>query len=238
MPRNRRPGRKPPLRFRVPATSPVPGGARIALADGLKQFNSSYRAHRDRFVAVSDYSEKVRRNRIVTLVGFLVFAFLTLPKNARGVRAFYREMMASSPLPDFPGGGITEQHIQQARKVLFFYLLFLLYQLVQFPLTFGRDNIVQFSADLAFQTSILVALIWSFQRLKRQLNNVWRGDPSRREKMNHWLNERLDGLNIRWRDIRRLALGIFVTGFAPVTLAHLTGWLDALAAFNERFIGA
>jgi hypothetical protein len=208
------------------------------VAAGLKSFDNSYRAHRERFVTVSKYSEAARRNRLLALAGILVFAFLTLPKNVRGVRAFYRQMIATSPLPDFPDGSIAAANVQQARAVLFFYLLFLLYQLIAFPLTLGRDNIIQFSADLFFQATILLALVWTFHVLKRDLRAQWRDDPERREKMDLWLNEKLAGMNIRWRDIRWLALGVFAAGFAPVSLAHLPDWLDAFAALGDRLAGA
>lgn len=209
-----------------------------AVATGLKTVTRSYRAHRERFVSVSKYSEATRRNRLLALGGILIFAFLTLPKSIRGVRAFYRQMIATSPLPDFPDGSIAPANVQQARAVLFFYLLFLLYQIVAFPLTLGRDNIVQFSADLFFQTAIMLALIWSFHSLKRDLRAQWADDPARREKMDLWLNEKLEGLNIRWRNIRWLALGVFAAGFAPVTFAHLPNWLDAFAALSDRLAGA
>jgi len=209
-----------------------------AVATGLSTVAKSYRAHRGSFISVSQYSEETRRNRLLALGGILIFAFLTLPKSIRGVRAFYRQMIATSPLPDFPDGSIGERSVQQARAVLFFYLLFLLYQIVAFPLTLGRDNIIQFSADLFFQSAILLALIWSFHVLKRDLRAQWADDPARRDKMELWLNEKLEGLNIRWRNIRWLALGVFAAGFAPVTVAHLPNWLDAFAALSDRLAGA
>jgi hypothetical protein len=225
------------------ATKPAPVVASSikvpqAVATSLKTVASSYRAHRGGFEAASKYSEDTRRNRLLALAGILIFAFLTLPKSIRGVRAFYRQMIATSPLPDFPDGSIGADNVQQARAVLFFYLLFLLYQIVAFPLTLGRDNIIQFSADLFFQSAILLALIWSFHVLKRDLRAQWADDPARRDKMDLWLNEKLEGLNIRWRNIRWLALGVFAAGFAPVTLAHLPQWLDVFAAFADRLAGA
>ena len=45
-------------------------------------------------------------------------------------------------------------------------------------------------------------------------------------------------MNIRWRDIRKLAVGVFVAGFAPPRFRHLTGWLDALTNFGQRFMNA
>lgn len=214
-------------------TAPANGSA---VANGVKALKSSYRAHRGGFVTVSKYSEGARHNLWLAIAGILVFALITLPRNARGVGAFYRQMISASPLADIPDAGAD--NVRHARAVLFFYLLFLLYQLVSFPLTLGRDNIVQFSADSFFQTALLLSLIWTYQRLKRSLRADWRNDPARREKMDQWLNEKLAGMNVRWRDIEKLALGVFAAGFAPVTLAHLPQWLDVLAAFGDRTVGA
>jgi hypothetical protein len=203
------------------------------LASGAKSLANSYRAHRGSFVTAAKYSENVRRNRLLALGAILVFAFLTLPRSARGARDFYRQMIATSPLPDFPDA--SDEDIRRTRSVLFFYLLFLLYQIVAFPLTLGRDNIIQFSSDLAFQAVLLAALIWTYQSLKRHLRSEWRDDPARREKMDTFLNEKLEGMNIKWRNIQLLALGVFAVGFAPVTVAHLPDWLDAISALAERF---
>ena len=216
-------------------TAAAPADAGRPFAHGVRQVNDSYRRHRQQFVAVSDYSERARRNWIVGLFGFAVFVLLTLPKNTRSVRAFYRQMMEASPLSG--EDRVTAANDRQARKVLFFYLLFLLYQIVQFPLTFGRDNLVQFLADLAIQTALLVMVIWAFHRLKLGMRDQWRNDPDRQEKMDHWLGAKLEGMNIRWRDIRKLAVGVFIVGFTPAVLAHLTGWLDALTDFGQRFVG-
>lgn len=204
------------------------------LAGGIKRFNETYRGHRGQFAQVSNYSGRVRANWLVGLFGFVVFVLLTLPKNARGVRAFYRQMMERSPLSAEEGA--TDDDNRQARKVLFFYLLFLLYQLVEFPLTLGHDNRLQFFTDFAIQAGLLVAVVWTFHRLKRGLHKRWQADPARQEKMDRWLGAKLDGMNIRWRDIRKLAVGVFVAGFAPAALSHLTGWLDALTNFGQRFI--
>lgn len=217
----------------APAAAPADAGR--PFAHGVRQVNDSYHRHRHQFVAVSDYSERTRRNWIVGLFGFAVFVLLTLPKNFGGVRAFYRQMMERSPLS--AEEGVSDDDNRQARKVLFFYLLFLLYQLVQFPLTLGRDNLLQFSADLAIQTGLLIAVVWTFHRLKRDLHERWRSDAARREKMDRWLDVKLEGMNVRWRDISKLAVGVFVAGFVPVVLAHLTGWLDALTNYGQRMIG-
>ena len=120
---------------------------------------------------------------------------------------------------------------------MFFYLLFLLYQIVQFPLTLGHDKGIPFYADLVIQTSLLVTIIWTFHRLRRGLHIRWREDVARQAKMDHWLSAKLDGMNVRWRDIRKLAVGVFIAGFAPAALSHLTAWLDVLTDFGERWWG-
>ena len=192
---NRTPAPVPASQHVTAQTSAAPAG----FARGVRQFNDSYHSHRHQFAQVSDYSGRARQNWLVGLFGFAVFVLLTLPKNARGLRAFYRQMMERSPLS--AEDGVTDDDNRQARKVLFFYLLFLLYQLVEFPLTLGHDNRVQFFTDLAIQTGLLLAVVWAFHRLKRGLHNRWRGDPARQEKMDRWLNLKLEGMNIRWRDI-------------------------------------
>ncbi len=218
---------------KAPTAAPATTGP--TLANGVRKFNETYRSHRPQFVTVSDYSERTRENRLVGLFGFAVFVLLTVPKNLGGVRAFYRQMMERSPLS--ADGGVTDGDNRQARKVLFFYLLFLLYQLVEFPLTLGHDKGVPFYTDLIVQTGLLLAVVWTFHRLKRGLRERWRGDPERQEKMDRWLSGKLEGMNVRWRDISKLAAGVFAAGFAPAALSHLTGWLDALTDLGEHLVG-
>jgi hypothetical protein len=144
-------------------------------------------------------------------------------------------MMEQAPLPS--DGKVTDDDYRQARKVLFFYLLFLLYQIVQFPLTLGHDKGVPFYADLIIQTGLLVAIVWTYRDLKRGLRARLSGDPAQQEKLDEWLSEKLEGMNIRWRDISKLALGVFVAGFTPAVLSHLVGWLDAITGLGERIAG-
>lgn len=206
-----------------------------APATGFRDFADAYRSHRARFAEVSDYSNRVRSNRLAGLLAFAGFVLLTVPFNIRGVRAFYRQMMETAPLAR--QDGVSEENNRQARKVLFFYLLFLLYQLVEYPLTFGHGNRVQFTADLLIQIGLVIAIAWSFHSLKRGMHAQWAGDSERQAKMDRWLSDRLAGLRIRWRDISKLALGVFVVSFTPVALSHVTGWLDAATAFGARVFG-
>ena len=214
-------------------SQPAPAGTMMQRS--VRQANEAYRNHRQQFQTVSTYSQRARENWIVGLFGFAVFVLLTIPKNFRGVRAFYRQMMEREPLSS--EAGATDGDNRQARKVLFFYLLFLLYQLVAFPLTLGHDKGIPFYADLIFQSALLLAVVVAFHGLKRGLHERWKADPTRQEKMDHWLGEKLEGINIRWRDIRMLAVGVFVAGFTPAALSHLTGWLDAASAVGGKMAG-
>ena len=234
------------LAIYITSNSAPPTGQQVALSGPaasqpmlqrqVHRFDDSFHRHHAQFRSVSDYSARVRTNRIVAAVGFLIFVLLTLPKNARGARAFYRQMMETSPLP--PESGATDDNNRRARRVLFFYLLFLLYQLVQFPLTWGRDNQVQFFSDLLIQAFLLVAVAWAYHRLKRGMFDQWKDDPARRDKVAVSLGSKLEGINIRWRDIRMMAVGVFIAGFTPALLSRMTDWLDVFVAFNQRLIGS
>jgi hypothetical protein len=81
-------------------------------------------------------------------------------------------------------------------------------------------------------------VVVAFHRLKRTLHQRWKADAARQEKMDRWLSSKLQGMNIRWRDISKLAAGVFVVGFTPAALSHLTGWLDAASAFGQRMAGS
>ena len=223
----------------APAASKAPAAApptsKQTAANGVTRLGATYRSHRQAFATVSDYSQQARENWVVGLFGFAVFLFLTLPRNLGGARAFYSQMMEQAPLP--ADSKVTDDDYRQARKVLFFYLLFLLYQIVQFPLTLGHDKGVPFYADLIIQTGLLIAIVWTYRELKRGLRARLSGDPAPQEKLDEWLNEKLEGMNIRWRDISKLAVGVFIAGFTPAALSHLVGWLDAITDLGERLAG-
>lgn len=194
-----------------------------------RRFHPFYQRHRDSVARISDYSQRARTSRIIAVLCFLAFALLTLPRNARDVRAFYYQLVTTNPLP--AAAGEDEENNRRARQVLFFYLLFLLYQVVQFPLTWGRDNAVQFYSDLAFQTALLIGVLLTFYRLKRGVAEHFEGDPEARDRMQGWTGERLEGLTVRWRDLSRLAVVMFVGAFTPPLLANLTNWLDVVASY-------
>jgi hypothetical protein len=217
----------------VAVTTAAPA-SQTAMTRNVKIAADAYRSHRAGFARVSDYSERVRSNWIAGLVAFAIFVLLTVPASARGIGAFYRQMMETAPLAE----SVTEDNNRQARKVLFFYLLFLLYQLIEYPLTLGHSKGIPFFADLLIQTCLVIAVAWSYHGLKRGMHRQWKDDPARQQKTDHWLGQRLDGMRIRWRDIRGLAVVVFVVEFAPAFLSHLTGWLDVLSAYGEKLIGS
>lgn len=139
-----------------------------------------------------------------------------------------RRVVSSVPL------GVNDKNIMQARKILFFFCLFLIYRIIQFPLTSGNNSELAFVSDFFFQSIILTLLVLEYRSLKQALERRWEGDPDKREYMQQWLNEKLDGMNIRWRDMRKLAIGVLLAGFGPVFFAHLYGWLDALANLSNQ----
>ena len=194
-----------------------------------RHFRPFYQQHRDQVVRVSGYSQRARTNRVVAVICFLMFAFVTLPKNSRDVRAFYYQLVATRPLP--AEAGEDDENNRRARQVLFFYLLFLLYQVVQFPLTWGRDNAVQFYSDLVFQFLLLTGVVVTFWQLKRGVAEHFAGVPGASGYMEGWLETKLEGLTVRWRDMSRLALLMFVGGFTPALLANLPDWLDVVASY-------
>lgn len=200
-----------------------------------QEVRQSYRHHRGQFEQVAGYSRGVRTNRWLAVIGFLLFALVTLPKNARGIRAFYGQLVATHPLPPQAGtkaGEENDENNRRARQVLFFYLLFLLYQIVQFPLTWGRDNAVQFVSDLVFQAMLLAGVTWTYGRLKAGLKAQWPDDAQARGKLSAVLSAKLEGLPLRWRDLRRLAALMFAGAFTPALLAKLPDWLDVLTNFR------
>lgn len=186
------------------------------------RFGDAWHRHRSQFQRVAEYSQQARTERAVAVVCFFVFVLITVPKNARGIKAFYRQLVDTHPLP--PEAGDNDESNRRARKVLFFYLLFLLYQIVQFPLTWGRDNTVQFTSDLVFQFVLMVGVLVTYAGLRKSMAHQVGGKPSA------VLTAKLDGIPIRWRDMPRLAALMFVGGFAPALFTKLPGWFDVLTA--------
>jgi hypothetical protein len=207
-----------------------------ALARDVKTVADAYRGHRGAFVHVSDTSERVRANWIAGLIAFAIFVLVTVPASARGFGPFYRQMMAPAPLAT--ADGVTDDNNRQARQVLFFYLLFLFYQLVEFPLTLGHSKGIPFIADLVIQAGLVIVIAWAYHSLRRAMRRQWKDDPDRRQKTDRLLGQKLDGMRIRWRDIRGLAVAVFIVEFAPAFLSHLTGWLDVLADVGEKLVGS
>lgn len=206
----------------------------VSIIVGLRAFSRSWIEYRDDVQMLSDVSQKIRSERITSYLGFGLFVLLVAPRNIQNIRAFFNQMMKKHPLPAFNKGGINDENIMQARKVLFFFCLFLIYQIVQFPLTNGHESELAFVSDFAFQFVIITFLISEYRGLKRALEERWRNDPSRSAYMQDWLNSKLDGMNVKWRNIRKLAVGVLMVGFGPAFGAHLYGWMDSLAGLSDQ----
>lgn len=117
-------------------------------------------------------------------------------------------------------------------------MLFLAYQVVQFPLTFGDVPRHVFYFDLVFQVGMLVLLFSAYDGLRKTVKKRWDGDDVQQDVVAQWLDKTLAGLNVKPARLRTLALSVFGGSFAPAFLVSLPMWLDELAAQNKLLIEA
>lgn len=189
-------------------------------------------AHGDTVREASELFATVRADDVLALLAFALFAVAVLPRSVTDIRSFFNQIMTKHPLPAFRKGGVEDEDIAQARKLLFFYCLFLIYQVFQMPLTLGANGILPLVADLFFQVVLLGFLFVAYWKLKRRMRLRWVDAPDRKQKMAEWLNEKLDGMNVRIREMRKLALGVFVVSFGPVAIEAMPAMISALVKFG------
>ncbi len=206
----------------------------------LKAFSAYYLQHREQVVQAARASDFVRHNWYFGIGAFVVYALITLPRDGGAIVGFFNQMMKKAPLPAYRKGGVTDIDIEKTRKVLFFYCLYLLYQVIQFPLTVGQDNQITFYADAAIQVILLGALFGSFGDLKLNFLDAWKGEAdldrkAKAQKMKNWLDTKLSGMNVRWRDMRGYALSVFAVNFLPWALFHAPGALDGMARVTQSY---
>lgn len=200
------------------------------LLQAVVDFNSYYRGA---FRAIASVAEYLRGGLVgwLALAGFLI---LTLPRHARGIATFFENMMSKHPLPAYRQGGITDANIAATRKLLFFFTLLLLYQLVQVPLTFGNNSRLAFWADLAVQVALLATLFISYRALKLRI--VGKLPDGKRKRMKDWLSTRLEGIGIRIGDMRKIAVTLVVVSFAPFVLQNLPQLMSLAASWARGII--
>ena len=170
----------------------------IKLAKSLHAYREFWIQYREKVQAVSTAAAQVRNEWYVPYFGFAFFLIYLARKNIPDARLFFNQMMKKHPLPAFRNGGVNDENIMQARKVLFYAL----------PMVLAGSVV---------------------------LSGRWLDDDDRQEQMLTWLNTKLEGMNVKWGEMRRMVVGIFLVSFGPYFLAHLFGWLDALSQAGDQF---
>lgn len=209
-------------------------GFELELGKSLHAFHDFWTKYRADVKRVSEVSQQIRNERFVPISGFAFFLIFLAPRKVANIRLFFNQMMEKHPLPAYRQGGVTDDEIAQARKVLFFFCLYFVYQIVQFPLTIKNHDGIAFFADLIFQVVIVGFLLSGYFRLQHLMSERWENDAERHEAMMKWLNTKLEGMQIKWGELRRITVGIFFVSFSPYFFAHVFGWLDALSNTGDR----
>ena len=191
-----------------------------------------WESHGDAVREASDFFMTVRADEPIGLLSFALLVVLVLPRNAKAVRSFFNQIMSKYPLEAFRKGRVHDEDIAQARKLLFFYCLFLIYQVIQMPLTLGADGVLPFMADLVFQVLLLGFLFSAYRQLRRSMRLRWKDDEDRRQKMTEWLNSKLEGMNVRIHEMRKLALSVFAVSFGPVAIEKPPSLISTLVALG------
>ena len=150
-----------------------------AVLHACREFWLKYRADVRR---ISEVSEQVRNEGFVQYFGFVFFLVFMFREKIYSIRSFFNKMMEKNPLPAYRKGGIKDEYIVRVRKILFYFCIYFIYQIIQYPLSFGSHSQVAFFADLMFQSVIVTLLLVEYFRLKRSVSKRWRGDPDRHEK--------------------------------------------------------
>ena len=201
------------------------------LASEYANLRNAYVAHRVEVVSGANALELLRHSAIAGALAVTAFVLLTVPRNMRSLTAFFDQFMRKDPLPAYRAGGVTDADIARTRRVIFFYFLYMAYQLVQFPFTHWSEGPIPLYADALIQVALLVLLIRSFGNLKADFRSKWRQSAAamnedHEKRMSAWLNAKLDGMNVRWRDIRALCLSVFAVNFGPLALTNAPKALD------------
>jgi len=184
------------------------------------------RANKDTFRDWSARAEEYRSWYLTDLVGFAFFVVLTYPEIV-GLKNLYARMFSAYPLPAWRQGGVTNEHIETSRHAIFFYILFVLYQLVQFAFTLGASNEVERFVDFLIQLVLLGVILGDYESVRQAL---WKRhtDGSKRGRVADWLKMKFEDMNISFTGLRRKVIFIFLASFALVLIRNLPWIADLL----------
>lgn len=209
-------------------------GMEDQIADMLLSMNAFYFAHRESLLTVSEFVEGVNSTPLTKVAAIFAFAAIALPK-ITDARKFFEYAMQRDPLPAARNKGVKNDHIIMSRRILFLYLLVVAYQVFTFPFTLDLSG-TQLLLDIAFQSALLILLFRVHAQLKSSLNDRWADDEEKQKAVKDWLNKKLEGLNVKPAELRKLALSLFGLNFVPTLMIWAPQIGDGVARFNEILI--
>lgn len=200
------------------------------VTSSLDQMVLALRASDGVVVDWSNWIAKQRETLLPEMIGVALFV-ATSWREVLSLQPLYQRMFSDDPLPAWRQGGVTDAIIESARPVIFFNILFLLYTLVQFPLTLGPPSDAEFWADLIIQITLLGLLLGSYGNVRSALRQRAKTE-ARAERVTNWLADKFDGMRVSFARLRRKAVLIFLASFslvaAQMSPTLLRGFADVL----------
>lgn len=184
---------------------------------------------------LAEGADQLRKDQRADYLAFFGFGLFTVRKSLTALPSFFTLLLQKYPLPAYRAIGITDEHMVRVKEVILFYVLYLSYQVVQFPLTFGNSHPISFASDLLFQIGLAGYTLYIFRRVRDQIMRRWDDDPLKAQHVQKWLATSLDKINIRYDEMRENLLRVFVVSFLPALLTVLplfARWLREALDFS------
>jgi len=223
------PAREASLRNDGAASNPA---SKIQLA--IQEFNRAYASHRSQITGAANAAQRIRHDPMIGTIALLFFLVISAPAKVTDLKKYYDAMTSNKPIPWFRRFGINGDDLTNTRRVLFFYTLFLIYQVISYPLMRWNDSSVAFYSDLIFQVLIVILLFRAYAKLRREIFEKWPDDPYNRAHVRKWFAQNIDDMRLRFSDMRRLAVLGFFGSFLPAIIANIPRVLDQAVLVDQK----
>lgn len=202
----------------------------------LLQLDQLYEVNKESLGQISVSIKSLTENPAIKFAGLFGFLLLTFPRDIDKISQFFDVAMKPFPIPLNKKEGISYLVLVAARKFLFFYILYLAYQIFVFPFEFGTQADYVIYIDFIFQFGLLLAIFGSYKELRKLVCKRWDDNEEKQQHAIDWLDAKLAGMKVTPGALRSLAATVFLVNFAPAIIASLPVWLGLLSGYNKHII--
>lgn len=203
----------------------------LGILQGFWQWlQQAYLNNRTGIVGILNVVDQVGTSSAYTAgVGGVFVLFVLRARNkAPLILEIFTRLFDPTPFPHARNLGVSNRQFVTVRTILFLSALYLLYEVVHVPLTFGNQSAVSFYTDVVIRLALVILLTIAHATMDYTISSISHIQEETHLRLVSWYREHFEELEVTTKMVNRWALSILAMLVVPRIADLLPLVLDPL----------